>query len=207
MPIAEIISEIDAYLLCLRHARDLLSAPMTRVRRTKAPRGKKKVNVTKTAPAVSSRPRIPEKKSRSNSLVRRGKKVEEHVDFVPQLLSSVSHQVAEPEQPPIMAVALEVPPVIETEVFTSIQERLPIQSRPHQSTPRRAAPRTFAPKLENLKPTTALTGSMSSRIVVVSAEDAKRERERAAQPEVRPRRMPSSGLTGRLAFEALFKDE
>jgi hypothetical protein len=43
------------------------------------------------------------------------------------------------------------------------------------------------------------------KIVVVPAEQVRREREQAAQPEVRRVRVPASGLTGRLAFEALFK--
>jgi hypothetical protein len=48
---------------------------------------------------------------------------------------------------------------------------------------------------------------MSSKVVVVSAEQVQREREQAAHPTIRRPRTPSSGLSGRLAFEALFKDE
>jgi hypothetical protein len=55
------------------------------------------------------------------------------------------------------------------------------------------------------KPAIALAGPAGAKIVVVPAEQVRRERERAAQPEVRRPRVPSSGLTGRLAFEALFK--
>lgn len=47
---------------------------------------------------------------------------------------------------------------------------------------------------------------MSSRVLVVPAEDVKRERDRAAHSEVRRPRVPATGLTGRLAFEALFKN-
>jgi hypothetical protein len=60
--------------------------------------------------------------------------------------------------------------------------------------------------LENSKPAIALGGPVHSRIVVVSAEQAQRELERAAQSEVRRPRVPATGLTGKLAFEALFND-
>lgn len=55
------------------------------------------------------------------------------------------------------------------------------------------------------KATNALAGPVNSKIVVVPAEQVRRERERAAHPEVRRPGVPASGLTGRLAFEALFK--
>ena len=61
-------------------------------------------------------------------------------------------------------------------------------------------------KPEAPKPAIALAGPMSSKIVVVSPEQVQRERE-AARPVVRPPRLPGTGLTGRQAFEALFKDE
>ena len=55
------------------------------------------------------------------------------------------------------------------------------------------------------KPAIALAAPRGAKIVVVPAEQVRRDRERAAQPEVQRPRVPSSGLTGRLAFEALFK--
>jgi hypothetical protein len=48
---------------------------------------------------------------------------------------------------------------------------------------------------------------MNTKIKVVSAEQVKREREQAARPQIRPQRTPVAGLSGRPAFEALFKDE
>ena len=60
-------------------------------------------------------------------------------------------------------------------------------------------------KHDAAKPAIALAGHSGARIVVVPADEVRRERERAAQPEVRRPRVPASGLTGRLAFEALFK--
>jgi len=60
-------------------------------------------------------------------------------------------------------------------------------------------------KLDAAKPAIALAGAAGAKIVVVPAEQVRREREQAARPEVRRPRVPASGLTGRLAFEALFK--
>jgi hypothetical protein len=48
---------------------------------------------------------------------------------------------------------------------------------------------------------------MNNKIVVVPAEQLQEERARAARPQVRLLRRPAGGLGGRLAFEALFKDE
>ena len=57
----------------------------------------------------------------------------------------------------------------------------------------------------NSKPAIAPTGPVHSKIVVVPAEQARRERERVAQSAVhRPRVV--TGLKGKAAFEALFKD-
>ena len=75
-----------------------------------------------------------------------------------------------------------------------------------ESTHRRTVRKTTETKPEKIKPATALTGPMPPRVVVVSAEEVKRERDRAAHSEVRRHRMPATGLSGRLAFEALFKD-
>jgi hypothetical protein len=75
-----------------------------------------------------------------------------------------------------------------------------------ESTHRRNMQQSFETEPWKIKPATALGGSLPSRVVVVSAEELKRERERAANSEPRRPRMPAAGLSGRLAFEALFKD-
>jgi hypothetical protein len=54
--------------------------------------------------------------------------------------------------------------------------------------------------------TGALVGSVNSKIVVVSPEQARKEQERIVQPEIQPRAVFRSGLTGRAAFESLFKN-
>jgi hypothetical protein len=50
------------------------------------------------------------------------------------------------------------------------------------------------------------TGPVHFKIVVVPAEQARRERERVAQSAVHRPHVAATGLTGKAAFEALFKD-
>jgi hypothetical protein len=59
---------------------------------------------------------------------------------------------------------------------------------------------------EPAKPAIALAGPTNARIVVVSADQVQRERAQAAQPVERRPRKAASGLSGKLAFEALFTD-
>lgn len=65
--------------------------------------------------------------------------------------------------------------------------------------------RAFRTALEYSKPAIALAGPVRSKIVVVSAEQAQREQERAAQSAVQRPRLPAIGIR-RTAFEALFND-
>ena len=64
---------------------------------------------------------------------------------------------------------------------------------------------TAGTKPDAAKPAIALAGPRGAKIVVVPAEQVRREREQAAQPKVQRPRVLGAGLTGRLAFEALFK--
>jgi hypothetical protein len=66
-------------------------------------------------------------------------------------------------------------------------------------------PKPAAPTPDPAKAAIALAGPVNSKIVVVPAEQVRRERERVAHPQVRQPRAPAFGLTGKLAFEALFK--
>jgi hypothetical protein len=201
MTIAEIIDEIDAYLACLRHARDLLLAPMTKARREGESRRKRVVKAGKTGQPLSSKPRIREKKSRFDRKVAPAAIPEQRVDSVSRVGGPVAPQAAELTQP-LVAVTPQKP---QQDVPI---ERLPSSDRQMSSTRtarRRVTKRAFGTILET-KPAIALAGPVHSRILVVSAEQAQRERERAAQSEVRRPRVPATGLTGKLAFEALFND-
>ena len=64
-----------------------------------------------------------------------------------------------------------------------------------------------ATALERAKPMNTISGSPSSRVVVVSAEEVRKAREKAAQPIVKRPRVSVAGPNGRKAFEALFNDE
>lgn len=214
MSIAEIINEIDAYLFSLRHARNLLSAPIMELPRKKAPRRKRKVKMGKTAAAATSKPRAQTTTSRSGGQASERKTLKERprVDSAPRVRSSVPRQTAKIEKleqrPQIEAIKPTPPSAIAPQEAS----RTEIPSSPnHVRVPRpvhrSAAKPRVRPKVEVAKPAIALAGSMNSKIVVVSAEQARQERNRAvAPPEVRRPRLPSTGLSGKLAFEALFKD-
>jgi hypothetical protein len=64
----------------------------------------------------------------------------------------------------------------------------------------------LTPKSTKLEPspTTALSHPIRSKVVVISAEQLRLERERQVKPVVARPRSPGSGGTGRSAFEALF---
>ena len=211
MPIADILNKIDAYLSSLRQARELLSAPIKEVPQERASRRKSKLNIVKRVVAASSRPRVQKKTSRSGGLVPELNPVKGRVriDPVAQVRKSLPRFVAELEpQPQIEAVKPAPPPTAAPQ--QTIDTKLaspPKRVYAVRSVRRSPARPTVRPKLEIVKPAIALSGSMHSKIVVVPAEQVKQERDRAAAPtEVRRPRLPSAGLSGKLAFEALFKD-
>ena len=201
MPIVDIIHEIDAYLLCLRHARDLLSAPVTKAGGKRARRGQGKVKAAKADRVLSNKPRIQKNRSRSDRPAPQGKVAKRRVESVSPIRNAVTSRAATPEQKPTATTELVPQQAVESLVLSAKERRSPIKR-----VLRGAAKPAARAKLDNVKPAIALAGSMSSKIVVVSAEQAQREREQAAQSEVRRPRVPSAGLSGRLAFEALFKD-
>ena len=199
MSMAEIINEIDAYLLRLCNARDLLSAPMGEARRKGELRRKRP---SKTGRPLPSMPRIRENKSRFDRMVAPAATPEQRVDSVPRVLGSVAQQAAILEEPPVVVTAQKP------------QQDVPIQ-RPPSSDRRMSSIRidrrtltkpAFGTTLENSKPAIALAGPVHSKIVVVSAAQAQRERERLAQSAVQRPRVPAIGLTGKAAFEALFNN-
>ena len=202
MTISEIINEIDAYLLCLRNVRDQLLAPMRKARRKSEPRRKRAVKASKTGPPLSSKPRIRVNKPSFDRMVAPATTPKQRVDSVYRVHGSVAPQAAVPKQPPV-AVRAQKP---QQDVRI---ERLPASDRQISSTRtvhRPVTKRALGTKPENSKPAIALAGPVNSKIVVVSAEQAQRERKRAALSEVRRPRVPATGLSGKLAFEALFND-
>ena len=202
MPIAEIINEIDAYLSRLREARELLLDRMTEAPQKRVPRRKRKVVVTEAGPALASRRRADENKSPSNHAVAHLNEVAKRIDASAQIPRAVVDSALDSEKPEMIEPERAIPQSVVIRRLPAKEPSTSIRSVRH-----RTGEPTLVTQLNKIKPPIALAGSMSSRVVVVSAEQVQREREQAAQPAIRRPRTPSSGLSGKLAFEALFKDE
>jgi hypothetical protein len=202
MPIAEIINEIDAYLSRLRQARELLSDRITEAPQKRVPRRKRKVLVRQTDPGFSARRRADENKSTSNHAVAHLNEVAKRIDASAQIPRAVVDSALDSEKPEMIEPERAIPQSVVIRKLPAKEPRTSLRSLRYQT-----GKPALSTQLNKIKPPIALAGSMSSRVVVVSAEQVQREREQAAQPAVRRPPTPSSGLSGRLAFEALFKDE
>ena len=200
MPITEILNEIDACLSRLRQARELLLDQRTEAPPKWMPRRKGKPNPKRVDPASSRTPRADKNKSRSNHPVAHLKRGTKRVEIDVQVPSSVTHPAAHLEQP---AIAEPERPTLQGVIVKRLPSKGPSTSA--RSVRHRTPKPNPGTKPDVAKPAIALAGPRGAKIVVVPAEQVRRERERAAQPEVRRPRVPASGLTGRLAFEALFK--
>ena len=200
MATIEIINEIDAYLSRLRQARELLSDRRTEAPQKRAPRRKKKITVLQADPASSRGRRAHKNKSRSNPPVVHLKKRTEPVEISAPVPDSVTEHASHLEAPAIAPPENTIPRSV-------VVKRLPSKGRntSFRSVRHRTPKSNPGAKPDASKPAIALAGAAGAKIVVVPAEQVRRERERAAQPEVRRPRLPAPGLTGRLAFEALFK--
>lgn len=198
MSIAEIVSEIDSYLSLLRMARDLLSAPVTEARPKRSRRRYKGVELSgKDSPSHSktrtrklkSRPTRRELEPNAN---RRGLKP------VVRLSRAVHPKTAADEEVPASAAA-EIAPQAAGEVLLPP----PSSAAPVQHVRRRKEIIRKEPSVT--EPAIALGGAPKDRVVVVPAEEVRRQREEAVRPPVLRQRVSTYG--GRTAFEALFKDE
>jgi hypothetical protein len=199
MPVEEILNEIDAYLSRLRDARKLLldrgtGAPQKRVSRRKG-----KARVRQADPVSSSKSRADENKTVPKHSVTRLKKGTKRVDTDAQISSAATDHALDSEQPVIAQPERTMPQTIVVKKLPSKGPRSSIRSMGHRT------PKPAALKPDGAKPAIALAGPMSTKIVVVPAEQVRQEREREAQPKVRRPHARASGLTGRLAFEALFE--
>ena len=200
MPIAEIIHEIDAYLSRLRQARELLSGRITNVPQEKHPQRKTPL-VRRAATSSSTTHRLGENKTRSNRPVVHRKGQKRVGDASNQIFAAVLPQTANTEK----SVKMEPERIIPQTIAIT---RLPAsrRARSSRSVDHHTAKRPSRTPPESARPAIALAGPTTTRIVVVSADQVQRERAQAAPPLIRRPRIASSGLTGRLAFEALFAD-
>jgi hypothetical protein len=197
MAIADIVQEIDAYIARLRQARELLAASLTGELGARESYTTKQIAPELTAPTPSGKRRTAEARSRSKAAERKVEAAAIPIDPGSEQLSPVAPQAVE-EQQPLIAPTAPVP--VET------PERAKLAS-PGRRTSSRGVRAVSKANREPVKPTNALSSSMASKIVAVSAAELQRERERAAQSvAVRPK-VSWTGQTGRLAFEALFKNE
>lgn len=211
MPIAEILDQIDAYLFSLRQARELLSAPMDEVPHQRTPPQKRKARIQRTAAAAATKPSVQKKKAPSGAPAADRSTAKERPATRPSFpaRSSLSPQAPPPDAQPRAEEPKPTPAqtVKPEQIIITEPPSPPKQAKPVKAVRRSTPKPPVRPKPEIAKPAIALAGSMNSRIVVVSAEQARQERDRTAPlAEVRRPRLPSTGLNGKLAFEALFKD-
>jgi hypothetical protein len=200
MPLEEIITQIDAYLSQLREARELLLDARTEAPPKRVPRPRRKALPRQADPGSSRGLRAGKNKSRSDGLQAHLKRGTERVEISSQVPGSVMRPVPYLEQAAVAQPERAVPENFVIKRLPSKGSRTSIRSMGYKNAKPTAGTKPDAPK-----PAIALAGSGGAKIVVVPAEQVRREREQAAQPEVRRPRVPATGLTGRLAFEALFK--
>jgi hypothetical protein len=207
MTMLDIIIQIDAYLSRLYLARDILAKslpdpPVKRKEKTSTSEKEGPVVSTKAPHPASTRPKL-RRSARTGARKR--------VVSVLHIPSSPTPQ-AEDGASLSDLVSITVPenhalPVVNTERLPS-QPNINIVRLPYKG-PRGTIRTSHTRSLkasEATHGTAALVGSVNSKIVVVSPEEARKEHERIAQPKIRPRAVFRSGLTGRGAFESLFKD-
>ncbi len=194
MAINEILKQIDAYLELLHQARELLLTDKKRQSstRTARPRRESRADLKEL--------RIPARRqgSKANSSLREqtagsvgsGRRATGSIRSKAPLLKS-------PDPDPTVATGSE-----ETNSPSVVVKRLPPRRRPNFTRVR--ADRGLKSERGSIKTATALANVKGSKIIVISAEQARLERERLAKPvTVRPRSLGSRS-TGRSAFEALF---
>jgi hypothetical protein len=197
MAIADIVQEIDAYIARLRQARELLAASLTGELHARESYSTKQIASGKTAPTHSGKRRAADAGSRLKGAEHKVEAAGTPSDSGSEQPSPVAPQAVD-EQQPLIAPAAPAP------VPTPERAKLASPRRRTSSWGVRAVSKAIP---EPVKPTNALSSSMASKIVAVSAAEVQRERERAAQSvAVRPK-VSWTGQTGRLAFEALFKNE
>jgi hypothetical protein len=196
MSTAEIITEIDAYLLCLRQARELLDGSDEVARRHNVARKQAPVKVTKTASAISitalSR-RVQANQKLARPRTNQGREAAD--------LPAASGKMMTVQMTHIRPEATTELPIAGEDALVSFgPKRAQDLGRWHSNR------QTRAKVQESAKPVNALSNSTPFKVKVVSAEEAQKARERAARPAVNHQHVSASGLTGRRAFEALFTD-
>lgn len=194
--LSEIINEIDVYLLGLRQARDLLKASTMTEQRS---RGRTAIRAPKRVRTRRNVQPRPEKKLLTAITTRQPKPSAENVSSSQNQVSVTIESVERKES----ALSTPEPALRHAEGTPSVQK----ENRPAPAQARRLVRREKTPgKSKFPKPEMTARGPVPAGWIVVSAEEAKRQRERAARPAQLHSVTPSIGSTGRRAFEALFRD-
>jgi len=187
MTIHEILEQIDAYLLLLYQAREILSNPgraNSATRNTRCKKSTRKSRIqSSTSVSISDLPQssVRDQPAREKRAVLRS-------NTLPLVDLPNSNGTVSPTEN-----------VAAGEIVKRVPERRGTSSK-RVALHRRAKPIDQ----DALKSKTPLSHPVRSKVVVISAEQLRLERERSAKPLVARPRSPGSVATGRLAFEALF---
>lgn len=200
MSIAEIVDEIDAYLSLLRTARDFLTGPVDEARLKHSPRGHEGVKLSRKQSPSHGKTPLSKLKSRSTDHESERKAKRRRFKSVVSGPGVLPPKAAVADKAPVSAAAQIPPQAADGCVLPPPGSSAPIKRV------RRSAPKAMIHKEPvAIRPAIALAGRLKAGVVVVPAEQVRREREEAARLPVLRRRVPAYG--GRLAFEALFNDE
>lgn len=195
MPISDIVEEIDAYLSRLRKAREVLVDGATEAQQGNTNLRKRKALRARIKPASLTRSRVDENQFQSDSSLRAPKLKTDRSN--PAFPGDLASDVPKPEQ------RMPLPSELSIQQKSLTIKRVPAKRRLDavgSTRHRRAKP------ADTMKPAISLAGPVKSKIVVVTAEQVQREREQTARPPALRHRLPAQGLSGKLAFEALFKE-
>jgi hypothetical protein len=197
--LAEIINEIDVYLRRLQQARDLLAASTKTEQRSRVRSRQSAISARKRVRATRNVQPIPEKKLPAGITTRTPKPAAENLHGSH---NGVSVVVETAENEP--ALSAPEPALHQVEGTLSLQKENP-RATPQRRRPVRQEKAPAKPETSP-KPATASSRPVPAGWIVVSAGEAKRQREPEAHLAQLRSATPSRGLTGRKAFEALFGD-
>jgi hypothetical protein len=196
---AEIINDIDEYLLRLNRARDLLAGSTMTAQRSQARSRKTAISSGKRVRATRNVPPRSEMKLPVGIRTRKAKPASEKLSRSRNGVS-VTVEVAE---------RIEPDPLAPERAPHQVEQARSVQKESARVTPRRRSARqkkTPTKTDTSPKPATASRRPVPTGWIVVSAEEARRQREPQERLAQARSATPSRGLTGRRAFEALFGD-
>lgn len=199
--VTEIINEIDVYLLRLQKARDLLGASTKAKQHSRARSRQTAISARKRVLTTRRVQPLSEKKLPAGITTGKPKLAAENPSES-QNRVSLRVEANERNQPAFSAPE---------PALHQVEGALVLRREDTRATPQRRRPvrreKAARAKLETSpKPATASSKPVPTGWIVVSAEEAKRQREPVSHVAQVRTVTPSRGLTGRRAFDALFGD-